>query len=367
MLEKIPFLFLAAIDSAIAYVLQNHIGQVAGANELPMTIRLTNIPISYVRYLGKMVWFRNLIILYTFKAWSLWQVTGAICLLLLISIAVVVRFRSNPWLAVGWFWFLGMLVPVIGFVSVGMQAMADRYTYLPNIGLLIMIVWSLPDRLLHGKANRLVVGTGILTIVVILSAFTWRQIGYFSDTSTLFTHAAAIAPMEPYIQVKLGLSLEQQGQIQNDPRMLNEALMHLQRAVKLKLNDPAARVALGLAYMHRGRLDEALSEYQQAVYFSPRFVQGHVLIGNLWMMRNRSDKALEEYQRALSLDSDDASLYFHIGRMLATHNGIQEAIPYLQEAVRLESSNTEFKIMLAQALFARNHSIEPRQTASSQP
>ncbi len=288
--------------SVVTYVVQLHSGAVHGLHELPTSLRLANIPMSYVRYIGKMVWFNSLTLLYPFPIWPVWKVAGAAALLLLITLVVIIRFRPNPWLAIGWFWYLGMLVPVIGLVQMGVQAMADRYSYLPTIGLLVMLIWSLPDWLFQARRGRVVLGGATLGIATVLCAFTWRQIGYWQNSVTLLTRvikfspndqvalmnlgmalndegkgslegllylrkAVEVGPNFPRAQLILGITLEHYSVKLRDAVCFREALAHLERASELEPVDPVPHNALGIAYFHRRLYDQAMREFPEGGSF----------------------------------------------------------------------------------------------------
>ncbi len=351
---------------------------------------------------SKMAWFRGMIILYPFNTWAIWQVAGATALLLLITVLVCARFRRSPWLAIGWFWYLGMLVPVIGVVQSGVQALADRFTYVPAIGLLIMLVWSLPDRLFQTRPGRLSLGAATLALAAVLCIFTWRQIGYWQDSVTLFRHALVFAPDNPVALINLGLALDYQegspqdglfyyrkaveaapnlplaqtrlgtllermGQNQKSRAMLDEGIVHLRRAAELQPHDAQAQNDLGLAYMRLGLFDRAISAFQQAVANDHHFVQAYVFMGDMMASQHRIEEASWEYQQALGLDPHDAALYFHIGAQLANIGRVQAAIPYMQRAVQLDPSNSQYRALLAQAQGAVEHSDQLSPTAPGKP
>src|SRR5262249_39717957 len=153
------------------------------------------VPIAYVRYLGKMFRLDELAVFYPHPGvWPMWQVIACTAFLAASVVLVLWRLRKNPWLAVGWFWYLGLLVPVIGLVQVGTQSMADRYMYLPSIGLLLIVVWSLPQWLFQPSTGRVLLGLATVVCLATLCAFTRIQIGYWHDTETLFDHAMVVSP-----------------------------------------------------------------------------------------------------------------------------------------------------------------------------
>ncbi len=354
-LEKVPLLILAAADSAITYMLQNNVGAIHGKEKLPLAGRLLDVPIAYVLYLVKMVWFQGITLFYPFPNQPHWQVAGAIVLLLTITAAVLIRLRAYPWLALGWFWYLGMLVPVVGLVPISTIFIADRYTYIPAIGLLIMLVWSLPQRLFQTTTGRIALSGATLVIATVLCGFTWRQIGYWQDSATLFKNALRFSPHDAGALMGMGMALDQdlgepkqalpyfQEAVQNAPDsafaqcnlgsvemtldQLDEALRHLGKAVQIQPNFAAAYNNMGVIYMRRNQFDLALNAFQQTVNIDPGFIVAHDNLGDLLFSHKRFAEALVQYQQASRLDPDHIDYYFLIAKSLANLGRYQEAAP----------------------------------------
>ncbi|NTW60399.1 MAG: hypothetical protein HGA43_14690, partial [Nitrospirae bacterium] len=191
--EKLPLFAACAATAVVTAVAQKH-GDVMAESSLGFGLRVANAAVSYVRYLGKTFWPGSLSIFYPHPGSALpaWQAVGAFLLLFLITALVLRRFRPSPWLSLGWFWFLGTLVPVIGLVQVGAQSIADRYTYVPLIGIFIMITWEVSERLSSLRVPPRVLWASSLLVIVVLAGLTWRQLGFWRDHETLFRHAISV-------------------------------------------------------------------------------------------------------------------------------------------------------------------------------
>jgi tetratricopeptide (TPR) repeat protein len=223
--EKIPLFVLALASSVVTFLVQRNGAAVQSWEKFPWDARLSNAIVSYVRYLGMMIRFDALAILYPHPGvWPPAQTLACAALLLVATALVLWRLRPNPWLAVGWFWYLGMLVPVIGLVQVGAQAMADRYTYLPSIGVLVLVVWSLPQGLFEARAGKVVLATATAAVLAVLSMFTWRQALTWHDSLSVFEHAAAVTSKNYTAQANLAGEYQKQGRY-------DQALQHYQLAI----------------------------------------------------------------------------------------------------------------------------------------
>jgi hypothetical protein len=191
--EKIPFFVLSAASSLITIYAQQQGAAVVSMERIPLFTRMANALMSYVLYIGKTIWPQNIAVFYPYPdAWPLWQVGGAFLLLAGITATAVYCVKRRPYLTVGWFWYLGTLVPVIGILQVGMQAMADRYTYIPLIGLFIMAAWGVPELLKKWRHWKAALATAATLVIAVLAAFTWAQVGHWRDSVSLFSHALAV-------------------------------------------------------------------------------------------------------------------------------------------------------------------------------
>ena len=251
LVEKLPFFVFAAGTSVAASWVQKGAGVTAVG--LPLGARAGNALVAYSRYLGKLIWPVKLAVLYPHPIyWPAETVALAVLLLLAVTVFVLALGRRHPYLRVGWFWFVGTLVPVIGLVQAGAQSMADRYTYLPMIGLLVMLVWGAHELTRQWRYRVIAWAGAAVAMTVCCLALTRQQIGYWKDTETLFRHALAVTRDNAIAHLKLGTTLSDQGRFE-------EAISELHEAIRLKPDDSDSHNNLGAALGRQGRLDEAIA------------------------------------------------------------------------------------------------------------
>lgn len=318
-LEKVPFFVLSAISCAITLFVQRRAGAMMPVKSLPIMSRVENAIIAYLRYLGKALWPSNLILPYPPRVvWPIWQVAGAFLILLAITSAVVLMTRRRPYLPVGWFWFLGMLVPVIGLLQVGAQSMADRYFYLPSIGFFIMLVWTLLESPLI-MPQRLVQTLAIVAVAV-CALLSRIQLAYWQNSVTLFSRAIAVSPGNYVARTSLGIALMSQ-------RRLDEAAAQFQYILSSQPEDPDANFNLAIILNVEGRPREAVARYRRGLRSNPNSAEA---LNNLaWLLATSSQadvrdgsEAVKLAQRACELTHDQnplmlgtlAAAYAEVGR-----------------------------------------------------
>ncbi len=299
LLEKLPLLALSAASSVITLVAQRRGGAVVSLAHLDLGDRIANALVSSVRYLWKHAWPSPLAPLYPLPAggWSITATLGAAALLGAVTVAVLWNLRRWPWAAVGWGWFLGTLVPVLGLVQVGSQAMADRYTYLPGIGLTVAVVWSVArgvERL--GRPAQVAAGAGALAVAAVLSVLTVRQERLWSDQETLFRHTVAVTEGNGRAHLVLSQALLEGG------RPL-EALAHAREAVRLDPSNPRAHKNLGFALYRTGLLEESAAELEQALALEPDYAEAHGNLAIVYGKLGRFDDAAREMRAEQRLRS----------------------------------------------------------------
>lgn len=332
--EKAPFLLVAGVIATVTYLVQGASGAVQGAETFPLAMRVENALISYVVYLAKMFWPVDLAVFYPYpKSISIWQPVFAAVLLAGLSAFVIWSGKSRPYLPVGWLWYLGTLVPVIGLVQVGAQARADRYTYVPLVGLFIILVWGAKDLVERWprarKTAMALAAVGCSGCVVLTAA----QIENWRDSESLFRHALAVTDGNYLAEHNLGVALTAQ------PRALTEAVQHLEAAVMLDPNNPRAHTDLGNALVNMpGRLSDAVAEYRAALQMAPDAAITHNDLGNtLLQIPGHTDEAIAEYKAALRLKPDYAEAHNNLGRALSEEPGrLPEAISEYEAALRLK-------------------------------
>ncbi|HEY2934219.1 MAG TPA: tetratricopeptide repeat protein [Acidobacteriota bacterium] len=418
--EKGPLFLLVIGSSVITFIAQRQGGAVAPLRMFPISIRLENAVVSYVRYVIKMFWPVNLAPFYPHPGNSLplWQFVGSLLILLLVSAAVLFKARAFPYLAVGWFWFLGTLVPVIGIVQVGEQAMADRYSYIPFIGLFIALTWSIAESIPDGVLYEAVVASLAIVAVALLAWLCWIQAGYWKNSITLFEHALdvtrnnhlaennlgyaltkigrwdeavvhyrkslQISPDYVHAHNNLGAALAYQGK--TDEAMFHyrealrlrpdqpeaqinvgiemaqqgssrEALHRLSEAIRFKPDDPRAHYNMGLVLAQQGRWEEAVNSYQNALRYRPEYPEVHMNLGVALAQLGKTSQALIHYRQALGQKPDYTDAHVNLGIELATQNRLNEAVSHFSEAVRLNPDSAEghFNLGKAWLLLNRKH------------
>jgi tetratricopeptide (TPR) repeat protein len=347
--EKLPFFALALAMSVVAYVVQQHGGALGAGENLPPGARAGNALVSYCRYLGKMFWPADLAVFYPHPGyWPLEQVLLAGVLILGVSGLLFLKRQRYPFLLMGWLWFCGTLVPVIGLVQVGGQSMADRYTYIPSLGLLIFAIWGaceLARRWRHGLMALSVVGSAAIVLCI---GLTRQQLGYWKDSETLFRHTLEVTGNNCLAHYNLGMALGKKGQI-------NEAISQYQEAIRLKPDYAEAISKLGTALGEEGRIDEAISQLQEAIRLKPNYADAYNSLGTALCEKGRIDEAIRQYQEAIRLKPDYAEACYNLGTGLFRMGQIDEAIRQYREAIRLKPDYAEAHYNLGVALAAKGH------------
>jgi tetratricopeptide (TPR) repeat protein len=329
--EKAPLFVLAALVSLITFYTQKEIGALWSLQALPFTTRLANALVAYVSYLGKMFWPVHLAVLYPLPGQNLplWQTGAAALVLAALSFLALRQARRQPYLLVGWLWYLGTLVPVIGLVQVGQQAMADRYTYVPFIGLFIALAWGAAVLAARWRAPRFLLPVGAGVVLSVLAVCTWAQVGYWRDSITLYEHTLQVTRRNPLIHYNLGLALFSQGR-------LAEAMAHYDEALRLKPGYAEAHNNLGLALFSQGKLTEAMANYAEALRLKPGSAETHNNLGLALFSQGKLTEAMAHYGEALRLKPDFAEAQNNLGIALYSQGKLTEAMAHYTEALRLK-------------------------------
>jgi protein O-mannosyl-transferase len=327
--EKAPLFLLAGVSSLITIAAHRNLGALGDVSQAPLSLRAANACVSYVRYIGKTIFPAKLAVLYPYPtAWPGWEV--ALCGLLLIAISgLALRMvRSRPYLFVGWCWFLGVLVPFIGLIQAGEQAMADRYMYVPIIGLLLLVVWGLDalldcwprkPRWLAGAATVVLGGCLVCTVI---------QLRHWQDSEKLFRHAIEVTSGNYNAYDGLGSALDASGRGE-------EALACYAESVRLQPRYPEGQYNLGTALLKRGRLDEAVQHLAAAVKNNPAFAHAYINLGKALIEQGKPDEAAVHLAKAVRLTSVDPEAQYNLGTVLVMQAKADEAIACFSEALRL--------------------------------
>ena len=367
-LEKIPFFPLIVVSSIFTVIAQTRGGAISDLQQIPWLARVLTAEISYYRYFFKLIWPTHLSIIYTyefnFSHTDLFN--GLIVLATLTFIAIKGR-KTQPYLLVGWLWFLGTLVPVIGFVQVGAQSMADRYTYIPSIGLFVMIAWGAADFLGAGRLSAAGENTGILPrslglrrkilaavgiVLVTASAIATRlQLRYWQDGGALFAHSIA-ATSDNYVSHGVYAAyLRDHGQ-------LEKARFEAQTAIDLAPAYEAGHCFLGEILMKQGKLDEAITQLNEAKKLRPNAPQAYFILGNTYLLKNEPEKALVQLTQACKIDPSDPTIPYAMSDALLTLRKNDQAESALQQALHLAPNYAVAHNRLAGLLAAQKRTAE---------
>jgi tetratricopeptide (TPR) repeat protein len=333
--EKIPLFALVAASSIVTYLAQQHGGAVKSLTRFSLPVRLVNVIVSYASYIGKMLWPGKLAVYYPYEqSHPASQVIGAALLLLSLSALAVYAARRRGYILTGWLWYLGTLVPVIGLVQVGEQALADRYTYVPLIGLCVMIVWGAADLMEGWRERRLATGVAAGALVIVLCVLTWKQVERWRDSVTLYQHTLSVTSNNYVINTNLGYALSKAGRRVEGIAYLNEAL-------RIEPYFFEAHNSLGAALTEEKRLDEALNHFEIALRLHPDSAKVHSNMGAALGMMGRLDQAAAHLKEALRIDPDYSNTHFNLGLILLRQGKMDEAAERLSEAVRLQPDSAE--------------------------
>lgn len=377
--EKIPFFALAIVSSVVTYVMQQRGGAMTVGEHLLLSVRSGNAVISYCRYLGKLFWPTNLAVFYPYPGhWPLVPVLLAGGLVVGISALLFIRRRQYPFLLMGWLWFVGTLVPVIGLVQVGGQAMADRYSYLPSVGLFILLIWGAYQLTLRWRYQGMVLSVAGSAALALCLGLTRHQLGYWSDSATLFRHALAVTENNYLAHLNLGVALKGQGQtdmaisqFQETIRLkpnyadahlnlgaaldqqgqLDKAIGQYLEAIRLNPNDAEAYYDLGIALDQKGQPYDAIAQFKEAIRLKPDYPDAHNNLGAALAKQGQLDKAIDQYLEAIRLKPDYAEAHYNLGVAFETRGQIGEAMRQFQETIRRQSDSANAHNNLGTALF----------------
>jgi len=339
--EKAPFLLLAGIASAVTFLIHKTGGSVQSLATTSLTLRVENALVSYCRYLGKLVWPTNLAVFYPPQDyWPTPAIVLAGALMFSISIGVFLISRRTPYLAVGWSWFVVTLVPVIGLVQVGGQAMADRYSYLPSVGVLLGFVWGAYD--VAGRWRNQAAALGA-ALILLLTGTTWRQAGYWKNTESLFRHALAVTKGNYLAHTMLGIVFCQQNRVK-------EGMEHFVESNRESPSGPESYGILGYALLVSGNPDEAIRQLQQGLALDPNLHNAHKNLGFAYLAKQQSNQALVEFQQHLKLNPGDPEALNAVGSVLVNRGLVDEGIHQFEQAVRAKPDFAEARGNLGIAL-----------------
>ena len=362
--EKAPMLVLSAASSAMTYVAQHAGGSVVPLRRLPVPERIANALVSSVTYLRKAIWPFDLAAFYP-RATHVepWKAGLAALLLVSATVVVLVHRRSRPYLPVGWFWYLGTLVPVIGMVQVGEQALADRYTYLPLVGIFVILVWTVSGALRVFAVARPAAAPTAMLVFCALGGLTWIQTGYWKSSQALFEHTIAVTGENELAYLNFGAALASEGKLADAARLftefvdrtggtpdtradlgmvltlqgrMSEAEAQYRRALAADPSHPESHNGLAVALLATGRLSEAAAHAQAAVQARPALPEARYNLGRVRAAQGDAAAAFEQFREALRIRPDYAEAQYALGLLIFRQGGARgEAVAHLREAVRL--------------------------------
>ena len=333
--EKAPFFLLSGLSSILTIFAAQRAGAVASLEYHPFESRFANALVSYVSYIEKMIWPHHLAVFYPHpEAFPIWKVVGAGLLLGCLTVLAIRAARKRPYLVVGWLWYLGTLVPVIGLMQAGSQAMADRFTYVPLIGLFIMIVWGVQDILAGWRYRRVALSILAGVILLILMMVTRFQVKHWQNDVTLFTHTLDVTVNNALSRNNLGAALFRQGKYQ-------EAIVHYTEALRIDPRNALARNGLGVALARQGRYQESVDHWKEVLRIKPDFADAHNNLGNTLVNLGKYQEAIAHYNEALRIKPDNANAHNNLGGALRRLGRHEEAIAHFTEALKIKSDYAE--------------------------
>ncbi len=341
--EKLPLFALAAAASVVTVFAQRSVGALGDEVSYPLPQRLANAAAAYVLYLARAAWPAGLAPYYPHLGRDLtsWKVTGACLLLGAITALVLWQARRRPYLLVGWLWYLGTLVPVIGLVQVGGQGLADRYTYIPLVGIFLTLVWGGAERAEHLWLRGVALaGAGAMLVALVL--VTRAQVGLWHDSVLLWQHTVDLYPSNPVAHNNLGASLAARNR-------QAEAVPHFRKLLQLTPENKVTHYNLALALATMGKPDEALPHFGEFLKYHPENAPGHFNFGVTLERRGRVREALEQFSRTLEIDPGYEKAHYSLAVLLERQGRPAEALPHYREAVRLNPGEARYRWDLAKA------------------
>ena len=351
-MEKIPLIALSAVSSLITFLAQR--GAIGWTEQLPMSERITNAFVAYVVYIRQMFWPTELAVFYPHpeNRLPIWEVSLALIILVGIMAAAFVLRKRAPYLVTGWLWYLGMLVPVIGLLQVGWQGHADRYTYLPQIGLYIAVTWALTDLIRSWRFQRTALSAAALIVIGVLSWRGWLQTSYWRDSETLFTHALAVTSNNDVALNNLGIIFLDKGQ-------LDDAISKLQAAIDLRPENAPAHDNLAKALLKKGQVAEAMVHYRKFLELESANVEARNTLGTALIQQGHIREAIDQWQEVLALQPENGNAASNLAWVFATciDDSIRDgtrAVELGEKALRISGGKIPMIYKVLAAAYAEN-------------
>jgi protein O-mannosyl-transferase len=342
--EKLPFFACSLVSGIVTIYAQRSSGAVASVKTIPVLLRIENALVSYAKYVALTLWPHDLALLYPFPlSIPLWQVAGALLILVAISAAALRGRERYPYLLLGWLWFLVTLLPVSGLLQAGSQSMADRYSYIPSIGLFIMAAWGVSDLARRHRQGSAICAVLATLAITASAAATWRQLGYWRDSTTLYRRTLEVTSNNWLIRCNLGLTYALKGESE-------AALEQYRESLRINPSFPESHAGMGLVLAARGDIDGAIREYQESLKLKPDFKEARNNLGLALSHKGDLDAAIGEYQEALRISPEYLEAKNNLGIALARKGRLSEAIEEFQEVLRSSPNDAEAQANLNHAL-----------------
>jgi Flp pilus assembly protein TadD len=332
--EKIPLFVMTLASCIVTFIAQKKSGAMEMGEKYSFLIRIANASISYLQYIIKMIWPAHLAMFYPHPGRNVSIPYAVISAVLLLAATIfMLRFAKNHrYLVTGWFWYLGTLIPVIGFVQVGVQTMADRYTYITLTGLFIIIAWGIPELLEKWLHRKFLLWASSLIVLSILVVCTYLQVGYWKDTVTLCQHTIDVTKNNQVAHFSMAQGILEQGRIE-------DAIWHYSEAVRIKPDYIEALNNLGISLRMAGRVDEAIRYYKKALEINPRHIGANFNLGVALAAKGRFTEAISFYNKALQISPDHIEIRTSIGIALAESGKLAEAEKEYEDVLRIQPKN----------------------------
>lgn len=384
--EKLPLFMLSAVSAAITILVQKKAGAVGTLVGFPLSARIGNALVSYAEYLKKMVWPLDLSVFYPHPGWYVWWKPTIALLLLAVFTRCAIRWaKTRPYVFLGWFWYAIALLPVIGLVQVGAQAMADRYTYIPLVGLFIGVVWVTADGMGKHTATRITVSVITVAVILCFSLITRLQVQVWNNDISLYRHSLKVTQNNYFLLNNLGLALADRGQIDEavsryrqalaiDPNYkeshnnlgnallkkgaLQDAMQHYHHALRIFPDDAMAHYNLGVAFEKMGNADAAVAQYQKALHIDPMMEKANNNLGNAYLEAGRIPEAMDHYRLALKHNPHNAQTRYNIGVAYERLNRPQLAVGSYREALALDDQLVQAHNNLGSILLKQGSLLE---------
>jgi Tfp pilus assembly protein PilF len=335
LIEKVPLFAMVLASCIVTFIVQKKGGAVYAIKDYGLLIRFANAFISYMRYIGKMIWPARLAVFYPHAGQNISILYAVISAVVLLAVTILIfRFAADHrYLVTGWLWYLGTLVPVIGLVQVGEQALSDRYSYITLTGLFIIIAWGVPDLLAKWRYKKIALTLAGLLIILAMSICTHFQLRLWQNSLTLFQHAYGVTEDNYIAHYRIAAYLREQGR-------LDEAIYHYRRVIEINPYAADVYLDLGAALTAKGKFAEAIFFYNKALQIAPDLIELRINLGLTLMESGKLEEAVKEYEKILRIQPQNAFAYNNLGVVFLRQRKFDEAIEYFSRALQIDPNNT---------------------------